>query len=180
MVCTSSKRLRLYVTVASPRGLKRGIRECKCRTAPRRFQKIRAPSLRLCVGCPFRRDFASAGRQSCRFRKRAPSLRMRVGCLFRRDFASAGRSPKAVPEKRVAARSSEGVSSRKQQRRTTEARNNSRRKQQQRNSSRKQQRGAVVHFFSFFAALWGFFRIFELCTKNRNAVQIYQYIGRSI
>ena len=32
-------------------------------------------------------------------------------CPFRRDFASAGRSPKAVPEKRVAARSSEGNSS---------------------------------------------------------------------
>ena len=55
---------------------------CKRRTAPKRFQKIRAPS-----------------------------LRMRVGCPLRRDFASAGRSPKAVPEKRVAARSSEGTSS---------------------------------------------------------------------
>ena len=32
-----------------------------------------------------------------------PSLRLRVGFPFRRDFASAGRSPKAVPEKRVAA-----------------------------------------------------------------------------
>ena len=40
-----------------------------------------------------------------------PSLRLRVGFPFRRDFASAGRSPKAVPEKRVAARSSEGNSS---------------------------------------------------------------------
>ena len=40
-----------------------------------------------------------------------PSLRLRVGFPFRRDFASAGRSPKAVPEKRVAARSSEGTSS---------------------------------------------------------------------
>ena len=32
-------------------------------------------------------------------------------CPLRQDFASAGRSPKAVPEKRVAARSSEGNSS---------------------------------------------------------------------
>ena len=52
------------------------------RTAPRRFQKsVHA----RCVCVP--------------------------ACPFRRDFASAGRSPKAVPEKRVAARSSEGNSS---------------------------------------------------------------------
>ena len=99
---------------------------------------------------------------------------------------AAVRGRAAAPQSRRASSieensSNEGNSSRKQQRRTTEAGSSSRRKQQQRNNSgRKQQRGAVVHFFSFFAALWGFFRIFELCTKNRNAVQIYQYIGRSI
>ena len=66
------------------------------------------PSLRLRVGFPFRRDFASAGRHSSRFRKRAPSLRMRAGVPVSTGLCKRRAKPESGPRETGRRSSSEG------------------------------------------------------------------------
>ena len=69
------------------------------------------PSLRMRVGCPLRRDFASAGRHSSRFRKRVPSLRMRVGVPASTGLCKRRAKPESGPRETGRRSSSEGNSS---------------------------------------------------------------------
>ena len=78
----------------------------------------RARSLRLRVGVPVstglckRRAKPESGPRETGHRSSSEGnsiCPIRPTCPFRRDFASAGRSPKAVPEKRVAAAAARGT-----------------------------------------------------------------------